>query len=140
MLWVTAVTAFFTMVGKFLEGFVMILPDLLALIRSWKKLIDDRIQREKDAEQAQVTAILQAEAREQALATANLLAFKQIIEDAWRIRYEQILGYLVAGSPESVIVLTDEIDNPVVNQILFYSKAGNEIKAMRIVEQMRKPK
>ena len=134
---IQVLVAIFTAIAEFMKALVLVIPDMLKLLHYIIKWFQDRKQREIDAQNAQMTAILQAEQREQALSAANLIAFKTLIEDVWKVRYQQILDFLNANQPEAVLILIDTIDSEKVNAVLFDPKLGNETKAMRIVNICR---
>ncbi len=134
---IQVIVAIFTAIAEFMKALVLVIPDMLKLLHHIIQWFQDRKQREIDAQNAQMTAVLQAEQREQALATANLIAFKTLIEDVWQVRYQQILNFLNTNQPEAVLILIDTIDNAKVNAVLVDPKLSNEIKAMRIVNISR---
>lgn len=132
--------AIFTFLAEFMKGLVLLLPDLIKLIHLIVQWFIDRKQREIDAEQAQVTNQLKAQSEEQTRAMANLRAFQLLLEESWKVRYEQILTLIQVGDLAGVLILTESIDNAEVDAVLFHTEVTAELKAMRIIQIMRKEK
>ena len=132
--------AIFTFLAEFMKGLVLLLPDIIKLIHLIVQYFVDKKQREIDAEQAQVTNQLKAQSEEQTRAMANLRAFQLLLEESWKVRYEQILTLIQVGDLAGVLILTESIDNAEVDTVLFHTEVTAELKAMRIIQIMRKEK
>lgn len=127
----------------------LILPEILNLIQTYRLWIDNKNKRlqeaQKEEELAKETAIKNRQREE----SANIRAFNIGMELAWKTRKDQILGYLSRGYNESlsteekeeafarIILLTDEVNNREVNNILFHENSMLETKAIKIVALMR---
>jgi len=127
------VIAIFTAIAELMKALVLVIPDLLKLLHLIVQWFVDRKQREIDAEQAQVNSQLKSQTEEAVKGAANLKAFKLLLIESWQTRYEQVLAEITAGRLENVLFLTESIDVPAVDEILFHSELPAEQKAMKIV-------
>ena len=129
--------ALFTAITELMKNVNMWFPDIMKLIHGCIAEIEVRAQRIIDAAKTSVEAELKAASEQTKKEQANLAAFKLIVDESWKTRYEQVLSCINAGQEEGVLVILEAVDNAVVDDILFHSKYSNEIKALKIVEIQR---
>ncbi len=135
---IALLTAFFTAITELAKSFILIFPEILALIKSWRTHFENIEQRQADAIKEQVNAQLRAQNNQAKKESANQIAFIAGLDSAWATRYEQILELINRGENSTVLVLTDTLDYPPVDDILFFSEDTNENKARKIISIMRK--
>jgi hypothetical protein len=119
-----------TAIGPLIVKLISPLVEYIILIRN----------RVRNAYEDEVKAKAQAKEEQAEKEKANVIAFKSIVEDAWKIRYNDILNFINIKQYDRVIALRKEVDNPSVDNVLFDFSLSNEYKAMKIVEIMRKQK
>lgn len=130
-------TALFGFLYELFKGIVFCLPDIMKLIKTIIAYFEDKKQREIDAQQTQITAQLQAASNQQKLESANIKAFKAIVEQSWQERYNLILLDLQNNTPENILILAESVDIEAVNNILFLANTSAEYKALQITQLMR---
>jgi hypothetical protein len=122
-----AVVTFFQMFGPLLLKVLGIAVDSFTLRARYLK---EQMEKEKLLQQRLLD---QQKLREE----ANLKAFDAIIEAAWKIRYDDILGMIKSNDHAAVLKVTRLVDNEKVDQILFMTDSSPEYKAMKIVNIMK---
>lgn len=130
----TAIAEFFKWVNTW---FVDVWKDFRELVLAVKKYVQDKNQREHDAQQAIVDAKLKAADAQASKEIANWRAWLVLEKEIWLIRYRQILECLAKGKPEDVLIMTEMIDHDAVNNVLFFTNHSNEVKAKLIVQIMQ---
>ena len=123
--------------AKLINQLLTLVIPLINLIVDYQQAQNKRL---KDAAAAEEEAKRKATEEQLKKEQANINAFKAVMEDAWKIRYEQILGYIKAEQYDQVLILRKEVNNPDVDYILFNEVGSAEYKALKIVELMRKTK
>ena len=134
---IALLTALFTAITEVSKGIVMLIPDLLALVKAWKAYYDNIEIRQADAVKAQIEAQLQAQTNQARKEVANQRAFLFGLESAWATRYQQILSLIGNEQYGEVLILTDTVDYPPVDEILFNTDYSNESKARKIIAIMK---
>lgn len=137
MLIVSAIASAFSFLVKILEFFIMIFPDILALIRAWKGYYADIAKRQADAVKTQIDQQIKAESVQARKELANQRAFIMGLDKAWEVRYTQILACLNEGRDADVLLMAEVVDYPPIDEILFHSEEANEYKARKICAIMR---
>ena len=125
------------LITEFLKLLNLGLPRFFAYCDARTAKIERQEKRETDAIKAQVDAELKAQENQSKKEAANQTAFLLVIDESWKIRYEQILSALNAENPSDVLVMSSQVDNEAINLILFNSEEMNEYKARKIVGVMR---
>jgi len=128
-----------TLIIEIFKFINMLLPELINLI---KVLVGKHLAAEKriaDAEAARIASELKAQTEQARKEQANLKAFQFLLKEVWRDRHDRILNFIKLGQEENVLILTEQVDNDEVDNVLFHSdNLSPEIKALRIIEIMRK--
>ena len=123
--------------AKLINQLLTLVIPLINLIVDYQQAQNKRL---KDAAAAEEEAKKKATEDQLKKEQANINAFKAVMEDAWQIRYGQILDYIKAEQYDQVLILRKEVNNPDVDNILFNEVGSAEYKALKIVELMRKTK
>ncbi len=126
-----------TLITEILKAINVALPELISLIKEWRAYFSAIEQRQKDAISAQVTAELKAQAEQSRKEKANQDAFLLVVEEAWKIRFNQVLACLLENRERDVLVMVESVDNALIDNILFHSDLNPEYKARKIVQIMR---
>lgn len=131
---IIAITKFFEIFGPLLETLSGLLNDgLKALIEFFvlkNKRLEDQIKQEKEQNER---ALRVQKAKE----AANVAAFNSLVEEAWAIRYNDILEKIKIGEYSQVIMLTKGYDDDELNNILFDDTQSAEYRAMKIVKLIK---
>jgi hypothetical protein len=126
-----------TLITEIIKSLNLALPEIISLIKDCRAYLAAVEQRQKDAISAQVTAELKAQAEQNRKEQANQRAFLLVIEEAWKIRFNQVLACLLEDRETDILVMVEEVDNVLIDNILFHSDLDPEYKARKIVQIMR---
>lgn len=119
----------FSFLKSLLELFMRVLNAVLPLIEASNKRLSDAVAND---EAVRKKALLDQINRE----TANLKAFDQIIDESWKIRYNQIVTFIKNDQYDQVLILC-EFDKYDIEDILFDTTKSPEYRAMKLVLLMK---
>jgi anti-sigma factor RsiW len=125
------------LITELLKGWIIVLPELIAMIKEWRAYAAAIDARQKAAVASQVTAELKAQAEQTRKEQANQRAFLLVLDEAWKTRFNQVLACLIENRDADVLVMTESVDNELIDNILFHSDLDPEYKARKIVQIMR---
>ena len=116
---------------------VQLMQVILPLINDLREYIIARNKRLTDSVADELAAKKKASDEQAIKESANLLASHKILEESWKIRYNQILKFIQDGQYEQVLIVRQEVDNPQVDDILFNTSMSPEYRALKIIQLMR---
>ena len=129
-----AIIEFFKIFGPLLTLLVKGLVSLITFIVDYLTLRTKRLREQVDYErQIRRKALEEQKLKED----ANVAAFNGIIEESWKIRYDNITKLIKENKYAEVLKLTDTYDNAVVDDVLFDISQSPEYRAMRIIKKMK---
>lgn len=119
----------FSFLKSLLELFMRVLNAILPLIEASNKRLSDSVTNEENIKKQALINQLNKE-------TANLIAFNQIIDDAWKVRYDQIVTHIKNDQYAPVLILC-EFDKYDIEDILFDTTKSAEYRALKIILMLR---
>ena len=131
---VLAILEFFKVFGPLLSQLVNGLVSLITFVKDFFMLRTQRLRDQVEHEKEEQRRALESQKLKE---TANVAAFKSIIEEAWKVRYDKIVNLIKEGDYSAVLKMTSQFDNAEVDAILFDVTNGAEYRAMKIIKIMR---
>ncbi len=130
-------TGWLTAIAEVFKTLNVLLPRLFSLLDFILSYYQARAKREADAEKASIDAQLLAQETQARREQSNLKAFLYGLEELWKDKYQDILGWLKSHQEDLILRGLSDSDTTAVNSIMFDTNSSAEYKAAQIVRILR---